>query len=85
VELAPQKIRVNAICPVAADTPMLPKFLPAGSRTPLDQMFKATAESIPMKRLGTTIDTARVALFLASDDAEFLTGISVPVDGGYSA
>jgi len=85
VELAAQKIRVNAICPVAAHTPMLPKFLPAGSKVSLDQLVKATAENIPMKRLGRTTDTANLAVFLASDESEFITGLSIPVDGGYSA
>ncbi|HXW85300.1 MAG TPA: SDR family oxidoreductase [Candidatus Binataceae bacterium] len=48
-------------------------------------MKKAAAEQIPMKRLGRTLDTAYVALFLASDESEFLTGVNLPVDGGFSA
>jgi 3-oxoacyl-[acyl-carrier protein] reductase len=85
VELAPQKIRVNSICPVAADTPMLAKFMPEGGRTAVEAMKKALAEAIPMKRLGRTTDTANLALFLASDESEFITGLSIPTDGGYSA
>jgi NAD(P)-dependent dehydrogenase (short-subunit alcohol dehydrogenase family) len=85
VELAAQKIRVNSICPVAADTPMLPKFMPPGTRDRIEAMKKAAAETIPLKRLGNTRDTAQVALFLASDESEFITGLAIPVDGGYSA
>ncbi|MFZ0888674.1 MAG: glucose 1-dehydrogenase, partial [Candidatus Binataceae bacterium] len=85
VELAPAKIRVNSICPVAADTPMLAKFMPEGARAGFEAMKKAAAESIPLKRLGRTTDTANLALFLASDESEFITGLSIPVDGGYSA
>jgi NAD(P)-dependent dehydrogenase (short-subunit alcohol dehydrogenase family) len=85
VELAPKKIRVNSICPVAADTPMLAKFMPEGGRAAFEAMKRAAAEPIPMKRLGRTTDTAALALFLASDESEFLTGLNIPVDGGYSA
>lgn len=85
VELAGSAIRVNSICPVAADTPMLPKFMPAGRALSPEQMRKATAETIPMKRLGATIDTANLALFLASDESAFITGLNIPVDGGFSA
>jgi 3-oxoacyl-[acyl-carrier protein] reductase len=85
IELAPNKIRVNAICPVAADTPMLAKFIPQGGRGTVEALKKAAAETIPMKRLGRTTDTANLALFLASDESEFITGLSIPVDGGYSA
>jgi 3-oxoacyl-[acyl-carrier protein] reductase len=85
VELAPHRIRVNAICPVAADTPMLPKFLPRGAAVSIDAMKKAAVAQIPMGRLGRALDTAQLALFLASDESEFLTGLALPVDGGYSA
>ncbi len=85
IELAPKKIRVNSICPVAADTPMLAKFMPEGARAQIEAMKKAAAEPIPMKRLGRTTDTANLALFLASDESEFITGLNIPVDGGYSA
>jgi 3-oxoacyl-[acyl-carrier protein] reductase len=85
IELAPKKIRVNSICPVAADTPMLPQFMPGGARVSIEVMKKAAGEAIPMKRLGRTTDTAYVALFLASDEAEFITGLNIPVDGGFSA
>ena len=78
VELAPDKIRVNALCPVAGETPLLASFM--GGDTPeLRAKFRA---SVPLGRLSTPLDVARAALFLASDDAEFLTGVCLEVDGG---
>ncbi len=85
IELAPKKVRVNSICPVAADTPMLAQFVPVAARAQIDAMKKAAAEPIPLKRLGRATDIASVALFLASDESEFITGVNFPVDGGYSA
>ncbi len=78
-ELAPD-IRVNALCPVATDTPMLDAFL-GGDRDRI-AAFEAT---VPMGRLGRPLDLARAAVFLASDDASFLTGVLLPVDGGRCA
>ena len=72
VELAPDNIRVNALCPVAGETPLLASFM--GGDTPeLRAKFKAT---VPLGRLSTPLDVARAALFLASDEAEFLTGVA---------
>jgi 3-oxoacyl-[acyl-carrier protein] reductase len=77
VELAPDKIRVCAIAPVATETPLLPTFLgPApGQRA----KFEAT---VPLGRLAQPQDIANMALFLASDEAAFITGNIVEVDGG---
>jgi 3-oxoacyl-[acyl-carrier protein] reductase len=75
VELAPHQIRVNAVCPVAADTPMLAEF-GAGDHV--------TANATPMGRLVTAEEIGAVALFLASDDSGFVTGLAIPVDGGRS-
>ena len=79
LELAPYKIRVVAICPVAADTPMLPTFLgdenPAAAR-------EAFIRSIPLGRLNTAEDVANAATFLASDEAAMVTGTAFEVDGG---
>ncbi len=78
IELAPFKIRVNCLCPVAGETPLLPAFM--GGDTPeLREKFRAT---VPLGRLSTPLDVARAALFLASDEAEFLTGVALEVDGG---
>jgi 3-oxoacyl-[acyl-carrier protein] reductase len=77
VELAPDKIRVCAIAPVATDTPLLPTFL--GPAPGQREKFIAT---VPLGRLATVEDIADTALFLASDEARFLTGNIVEVDGG---
>ncbi len=78
VELAKDNIRVNCINPVAGETPLLATFM--GEDTPEKRaLFKA---SIPMGRLSTPLDIANAALFLASDEAEFITGACLEVDGG---
>lgn len=78
VELAKDNIRVNCINPVAGETPLLATFM--GEDTPEKRaLFKA---SIPLGRLSTPKDIANAALFLASDEAEFITGACLEVDGG---
>lgn len=78
VELAPDRIRVNALCPVAGETPLLKEFM--GEDTPEQRArFKAT---VPLGRFSTPEDIARAALFLISDEAEFITGVALEVDGG---
>jgi 3-oxoacyl-[acyl-carrier protein] reductase len=78
VELAAEKIRVCALNPVAGETGMLPLFMGEDSEERRDQ-FRAT---IPLGRLSTPQDIARAATFLVSDEAEFLTGVCLEVDGG---
>jgi 3-oxoacyl-[acyl-carrier protein] reductase len=80
LDLAPYKIRVNCINPVAADTPMLNLFFPAGVN--VDQARKATVDSIPLGRLTMPEDVAYAALYLASDESAMLTGACINVDGG---
>jgi 3-oxoacyl-[acyl-carrier protein] reductase len=75
-ELAPDGVRVNAICPVATDTDMLPEF--AGDDLSVEQM----ADTIPLGRLAAPDDIASAAVFLASDDAAMITGTALEVDGG---
>jgi 3-oxoacyl-[acyl-carrier protein] reductase len=78
VELAPDKIRVCALAPVAGETPLLASFL--GEDTPERRAaFRAT---VPLGRFSTPQDIANSALFLASDEANFLTGVVLEVDGG---
>jgi 3-oxoacyl-[acyl-carrier protein] reductase len=77
VELAPDRIRVCAIAPVATETPLLPTFL--GPAPGMRQKFEAT---VPLGRLALPQDIANVALFLCSDEAQFITGNIVEVDGG---
>lgn len=76
LELADDGIRVNAICPVATDTDMLPDF--ASDDLSLDQV----RSTIPMGRLAEPTDIANAALFLASDEAGMITGTALEVDGG---
>ena len=78
VELAPKNIRVNCLCPVAGETGMLARFM--GEDTPeIREKFKSV---IPLGRFSTPLDIANAALWLASDEAEFITGVALEVDGG---
>ena len=78
VELAPKNIRVNCLCPVAGETGMLAQFM--GEDTPeLRAKFRS---SIPLGRLSTPLDIANAALWLASEEAAFITGVALEVDGG---
>jgi 3-oxoacyl-[acyl-carrier protein] reductase len=78
IELAPKNIRVNCLCPVAGETPMLGLFM--GEDTPEKRaQFKAT---VPLGRLSTPMDVANAALWLASSEADFITGVALEVDGG---
>jgi 3-oxoacyl-[acyl-carrier protein] reductase len=78
IELAPDNIRVTAINPVAGETPLLKEFM--GGDTPeLREKFRS---SVPLGRLSTPRDIANTAAFLASDEAAFLTGVAIEVDGG---
>jgi 3-oxoacyl-[acyl-carrier protein] reductase len=79
MEFAPA-IRVNVINPVAADTPMLPRFFPAGAN--VEDMKASTIKTIPLGRLSQPEDIANAALFLASDESSLITGAELNVDGG---
>jgi 3-oxoacyl-[acyl-carrier protein] reductase len=76
-EFAGERIRVCAIAPVATETPLLPSFL--GPKPGMREKFVST---IPLGRLAAAQDIANAALFLASDEAAFLTGNILEVDGG---
>lgn len=78
VELAPFGIRVNVINPVAGETALLATFM--GEDTP--EMRAKFVSSIPLGRLSQPADIANAALFLASDEAKFITGACLEVDGG---
>lgn len=79
VEFAPWKIRVNAICPVIGETGLLEAFMGESDTPETRAKFIAT---IPLGRMSRPADIAAAALYLASDEAEFVTGIELPVDGG---
>jgi 3-oxoacyl-[acyl-carrier protein] reductase len=79
VELGADNIRVNAICPVMGATGLLESFMGMPDTPENRKKFIAT---IPMGRLSDPKDIARAAVYLASDDAAFITGVEFPVDGG---
>jgi len=79
VELAPDNIRVNAICPVMSATGMIEDFM--GMKNTPENQAKFLG-GIPMGRLAKPVDVAKAALYLASDLADFITGVELPVDGG---
>ena len=79
VELGPDNIRVNAICPVMGATGLLESFMGMPDTPENRKKFIAT---IPLGRLSDPLDIARAAVYLASDDAAFITGVEFPVDGG---
>ncbi len=77
-------IRANAICPVWTDTPLVEAFLKLmglGREAGLARLLK----DIPLGRLATAEDVANACLYLASDEAAFVTGVTLPVDGGHTA
>lgn len=79
VELAPDNIRVNAICPVIGETGLLEHFMGVPDTPENRARFIAT---IPLGRMSKPLDIARAALWLASEEADFITGVELPVDGG---
>jgi NAD(P)-dependent dehydrogenase (short-subunit alcohol dehydrogenase family) len=79
-------IRVNGIMPGFIDTPMAVDAVAAALNTSRDDIAEARAQMVPLnKRQGSAWDVANAGLFLASDEASFITGVLLPVDGGQSA
>ena len=83
LDYATQGIRVNALCPGVIDTPMLHEF--AASRPDPVAAMRSYETVQPLGRLGTADECADAALWLVSDEASFVTGIALPVDGGFTA
>lgn len=77
-QMAPHQIRVNAVCPGFVRTAMTAEYLSDDSQR--DQVV----QSIPLGRVGEATNVAAAVTFLASDDAAWITGVALPVDGGYS-
>ncbi|MGD9138543.1 MAG: SDR family oxidoreductase, partial [Desulfobacterales bacterium] len=74
-----ENVRVNAICPGPTDTPMLRSFFSSAEEV------KEFGDSFPIGRLGQPAELAQVVLFLASDEASYVTGALIAVDGGQTA
>ncbi|MFF4711331.1 SDR family NAD(P)-dependent oxidoreductase [Streptomyces eurythermus] len=88
LELAPRRIRVNAICPGAIDTAMSnparldPDADPEETSRALDELYRGL---VPLGRIGQPEEVARLALFLTSDDSSYITGQPFVIDGGWLA
>ena len=83
LEGARHNIRANALCPVWTNTPLVDALV-AGASDP-ERGRERLSRMVPLGRLGQPEDIANVAAFLASDEAAFLSGIAVPIDGGHTA
>ncbi len=82
LELGKDRIRVNCICPGGINTPLLYGRVPGDGERLMDRLM---AQAQPIKRAGAAHDIAGMALYLASDDAEWVTGTAMVVDGGLTA
>jgi NAD(P)-dependent dehydrogenase (short-subunit alcohol dehydrogenase family) len=81
LQYARQGIRVNAIMPGLMNTPLIYQQI-SGQYADAEEMARARDEATPMGRMGTAWDVAAAAVFLASDEARYITGVCLPVDGG---
>ncbi len=82
IELAGERIRVNCVCPGSTETPMIEQIL--GQAADSAALRATLAARHPMGRLASAGEVAATIAFLASDDASFMTGLAIPVDGGRS-
>ncbi len=83
IEYAKQNIRINALCPSVVKTPLVEHFI---NSTPDPDATRQWFENFnPLPGMVTTSSVADAALFLVSDDAKFITGVSLPIDGAYTA
>lgn len=83
LQYADKGIRANAIMPGVIDTPLVYKQISA-QYSSVEEMVTARSRAVPMKRPGSPWDIASAAVFLASDEANFITGVCLPVDGGHA-
>jgi NAD(P)-dependent dehydrogenase (short-subunit alcohol dehydrogenase family) len=86
VRYADQGVRINAICPSMVATPMLYNdFMTSDDRFTAEETEKRFLAAVPMGRPAQPVEIAHAALWLASDDSSFVTGVALPVDGGLTA
>jgi NAD(P)-dependent dehydrogenase (short-subunit alcohol dehydrogenase family) len=83
VELADRDIRVNAVAPGMTRTPLYDTWV--GEQADPEQTERDVVADIPLKRLAVPADVAAAVSFLASPDAAYITGVCIPIDGGYTA
>ena len=83
VELAPLGIRVNAVAPGMTNTPLFADWI--AEQDDPDETARRVASAIPLQRIAEPADVAAAVSYLASPDAAYITGVSLPVDGGYLA
>jgi len=79
IELLPRRIRVNLVSPGPTDTEI---FKRGATADEIERMRTAMKDAVPMRRMGEPAEVARAVLFLASDEASFITGVDLFVDGG---
>lgn len=82
--VATDGIRVNAICAGPVRTPMLSRLAGNPSGPAAEEYFSRLVSAVPLGRPGEPIEIARAAYWLASDEASYVTGVALPVDGGYT-
>ncbi|KAA2235168.1 SDR family NAD(P)-dependent oxidoreductase [Salinarimonas soli] len=81
MQYAPHGIRANCVMPGLIDTPLIYRQI-ASQYASAEEMVAARAKAVPLGRMGDAWDVANAAAFLASDEARFITGVCLPVDGG---
>ncbi len=83
---APDRIRVNVVCPGPTETPMLPQFVGrVNDPAVIEENKRKLMAAIPLGRVGLPEEMAEAALWLASDHSSYVTGVALPVDGGFTA
>jgi NAD(P)-dependent dehydrogenase (short-subunit alcohol dehydrogenase family) len=85
IKLGPEGIRSNAICPAMIETPMLSAFFGRDTGADIEDLKAAYKGNVPLSRAAHPSEMAAAAAFLASDDASWVTGVALPVDGGFLA
>ena len=87
MEFASKSVRVNAVCPGPIETPMFGVFgsRPDQPQRSLEEVRDGALKIVPLGRIGQPEEVANAALFLISSEASFVTGVAMPVDGGFSA